>query len=100
MCISLICQTTIAILEKGSDEKHFGAVHKKYNADFPPKSKLRKRKGRELVNRTTVVFHKQRPTLKHLTPCFGILKPIKYYHQSKLFSYQEVQLHSAVKQRI
>ena len=44
---ALICQATIAI-PMGNVERHFRTVYKKYDTDFPWKSELRKRKGREL----------------------------------------------------
>lgn len=47
-CVCLICQSSIAIPKKGNVERHFRTVHGKYEADFPPKSELRKRKVKEL----------------------------------------------------
>ena len=47
-CICRICQITIAILTKGNVERHFRTVHKKYDTDYSPKSKLTHRKVREL----------------------------------------------------
>ena len=113
-CICLVCQTTIAIPKKGNVERQHCLSSKKW-------AEKEKGEGTKItINRTTVVFHsgihKQRPPSKHhyrwvtmerclkrpslrqLTPCFGILKTNqKYYHQSKHFSYHDVQLHSAVK---
>ena len=43
-CVCLICQSTITIPKKGNVERHFRTVHRNYDTDFPPKSKLRKRK--------------------------------------------------------
>ena len=46
-CICLIW-SIIADPKKGNVERHFGTVHKNCDTDFPQKSKLRRRKGREL----------------------------------------------------
>lgn len=47
-CICLTCQATIAFPKGGNVEQHFQTVHKSYDTNFPPKSKLRKKKVKEL----------------------------------------------------
>ncbi|KAK9686721.1 Spin-doc zinc-finger [Popillia japonica] len=43
-CCCLICVSSIAIAKKGNLERHFLALHNKYQTDYPPNSELRKKK--------------------------------------------------------
>ncbi|KAK9721124.1 hypothetical protein QE152_g21709 [Popillia japonica] len=52
-CCCLICLSSIAIAKKGNLERHFLALHNKYQTDYPPNSELRKRKIRDLKTQLT-----------------------------------------------
>ncbi|XP_067118586.1 general transcription factor II-I repeat domain-containing protein 2-like [Centruroides vittatus] len=52
-CRCLICLTSIAIAKKGNLERHFLALHNKYQTDYPPNSELRKHKVRGLKTQLT-----------------------------------------------
>ena len=61
-CCCLICNTSIALPNKGSVERHFKTVHNKYEIDYPLSSELRKVKITELKATLVVqqsVFTKQ-----------------------------------------
>lgn len=47
-CICLICHASVALPKKGNLERHFSSLHKKFDADFPPKTEIRKVKVRDL----------------------------------------------------
>ncbi|XP_075210135.1 zinc finger BED domain-containing protein 5-like [Lycorma delicatula] len=62
-CCCLICLTFLAIGKKGNLERHFLALHNKYQTDYPPNSELRKHKVRDLKTQLTnqqSVFKKPR----------------------------------------
>lgn len=62
-CCCLICLTSVAIAKKGNLERHFLALHNKYQTDYPPNSELRKHKIRHLKTQLTnqlSVFKKPR----------------------------------------
>ncbi|KAK9680141.1 Spin-doc zinc-finger [Popillia japonica] len=52
-CCCLICLSSIAIAKKGNLERHFLALHNKYQTDYPSNSELRKRKIRDLKTQLT-----------------------------------------------
>ncbi|KAG8234336.1 hypothetical protein J437_LFUL014902 [Ladona fulva] len=45
----LICLTSVAIAKKGNLERHFLALHNKYQTDNPPNSELRKHKNKSEI---------------------------------------------------
>ena len=57
------CQSTIAMPKTANVERHFRTVHKNLDADFPPKSELRKRKLKELKSQLSG----QQSFFSHLT---------------------------------
>ncbi|GFW92260.1 DUF4371 domain-containing protein [Trichonephila clavipes] len=48
VCLSLICNSSVALRKTANDKRHFKTIHLKYATDFPIGSELRKVKVHEL----------------------------------------------------
>jgi hypothetical protein len=64
-CCCLICNASVSLPKKGNLERHYNALYSnKYDADFPPKSEIRKLScsttvdGRSLSNNATKLSFK------------------------------------------
>jgi hypothetical protein len=48
-CFCLICNASVSLPKKGNLGRHYNALHcTKYDADFPPKSEIRKLKFKKM----------------------------------------------------